>query len=71
MKQDALSEQEQQMLHVLHEWPEHPHAQLVIELRDGGWEIAMTVTIKGEQHLAHGVGPSFNEAWHNMNPTEA
>jgi hypothetical protein len=71
MKQDALSDQEKQMLDVLHEWPEHPYARLLIELRDGGWKIAMTVTIKGEQHSAHGVGPSFNEAWHNMNQTEA
>jgi len=67
MKRDALSEQEQQMLDVLHEWPEHPHAQLVIELRDGGWEIGMTITINGEQHSAHGAGQSFNEAWRNMN----
>lgn len=71
MKQNALSDQEQQMLEVRHELPKHPHAQLVVELRDGGWEIAMTITINGKQHSAHGVGPSFSEAWHNMNPTEA
>lgn len=69
MKQDAPSEQEQEMLDALHEWPEHPHAQLVIELRDGAWKIGMIITIDGEQHSAHGAGQSFNEAWRNMNST--
>jgi hypothetical protein len=69
MKQEEPSEQEKQMLEVLQEWQDHPNARLMIELRDGTWEIGMTVTIDGQARSARGVGRSFNEAWHNMNPT--
>jgi len=64
MKQEATSDQEQQMLEVLHEWQGHPNARLVVELRDGAWEIEMTASINGEQHSVRGVGRSFNEAWY-------
>ncbi len=68
---DEPTEQESSMLGMLREWSGTDDCKMVIEIRDGAWEIAMTVTAKGKPHTARGVGKTFKEAWDNMNPTWA
>jgi len=45
--------------------------RMVIELRDGAWEIKTSVPPHDKEHSARGVGQTFDDAWNDMNPTSA
>jgi hypothetical protein len=71
MESKAPTTQEQLMLEMLREWSGRDDARMVIEFRDGAWDITMSTAPHGVEHTARGTGTSFDEAWNNMDPTWA
>jgi hypothetical protein len=64
-----LSGQELQMLQMIREWSGKDYYRLVLEHRDGAWEIELS--IPEQKKTARGVGDTFDKAWDNMDPTWA
>ena len=74
-----LTDQERQMIEIIRENADTTEFRLLIERRDGAWDITMSARglaglspfrpsrPKGEGS-ARGVGATFDEAWDNMNP---
>ena len=67
----SLTQQESQMLDIVREWSTKDTYRMVIEVRDGAWEIELSGNLKGKDHRVRGVGHTFAEAWDNTNPTWA
>ena len=66
---NELSGQELQMLQMIREWSGKDYYRLVLERRDGAWEIELSIPL--EKKIARGVGNTFDEAWDNTMPTWA
>jgi len=72
-----VTEAERQMVEAirkLHEPRDASRFYLEVKLDDGGtWEVNMVVTmIDTDKTVAgRGAGPTFDQAWHGMRPTEA
>jgi hypothetical protein len=62
----GLTEQELQLIEMLREWGGKENYRMVIEVRDGGWDAAISRDPHGQNARARGTGNSFNEAWDNM-----
>lgn len=65
-----MTEQEQQLLTVLRENADAAEFRLVIERRDGAWDIALSgrETVGAKEGSARGVGATFDAAWDDMSP---
>jgi len=59
-----LSEEETQLIEILREWDGDDAYQLIIERRDGAWDLSMKELGRG----ARGTGATFDAAWDNMDP---
>lgn len=59
-----LSEAEMDMIRTLREWAGADEYQLLIAYRDGAWNITLSLPPRDS---VHGTGPTFEEAWDNMN----
>jgi hypothetical protein len=62
-----LSTEEQLLIEALRAVSGSVTYRMVIEFRDGAWELSQTVGDRG--HTGRGTGRTFSEAWNNMNPT--
>jgi hypothetical protein len=76
MKRIEPTDQEEQLLWALREWRGEIDYRVVIEFRDGAWEIALSARLPGKpprsaRPAARGVGKTFDEAWDNVAPTWA
>ena len=69
--ENNLTEQERLMLEMLREWSGKDDCCMLIEHRDGAWDITSSIAPHDVNHTARGTGASFVEAWNNMNPTWA
>ena len=63
--------QERLMIKMLRQCSGNGDFRMVIEFRDGAWEINTSVPPHDKDHSARGVGQTFDDAWDNMNPTWA
>ena len=61
--------QERLMIGMLRQCSGKDNFRMVIEFRDGAWEIKISVSPHDREHSARGVGQTFDDAWNNMNPT--
>ena len=62
----GLTEQELQLIEMLREWGGKENYRMVIEVRDGGWDAAISRDPHGQNATVRGTGNSFNEAWDDM-----
>jgi hypothetical protein len=65
------TQEELLMIGMFREWKEKDDCRMLIEHRDGAWDITMSVAPHDVNHTARGTGATFGEAWNNMNPTWA
>src|SRR6516165_6925167 len=66
MRTLELSEEETQLIEILREWDGDDAYQLIIERRDGAWDLSMKEL--GTSRGARGTGATFDAAWDNMDP---
>jgi hypothetical protein len=59
-----LSEAEQDMILTLRGWTGADAYQLLIEYRDGAWDITLSLAPRDK---VRGTGATFDQAWDNMN----
>ena len=60
--------QEEQMLLILREWQSEPEDHsLLIEHKDGAWDITMSAVLSsgGKLKTTRGTGATFEQAWDN------
>jgi len=62
------SEAEAQMLATLRKQDGSGDYRLLIERRDGVWDITMSIAPHDDRHKARGTGTTFDEAWGAMAP---
>jgi len=63
------STQENQLLHILRENAEVDGFLLNLHREGGAWEILLSAPLKGgKKRTARGTGPTFDQAWDNMDP---
>ena len=65
------SQQELLMIGMLRQCSGRDDFRIVIEFRDGAWDIKTSVAPHDRNHSARGVGRTFDDAWNDMNPTSA
>jgi hypothetical protein len=68
-----ITSQEHQMIDILRENSDTTEFRLVIERRDGAWDIVISarglVGLRSSKEVsARGVGETFDAAWDGMNP---
>jgi hypothetical protein len=61
-----LSAQESQLIGILREWDGKDAYQIVIERREGAWDIILKEF--GTNRGARGTGATFDAAWDDMAP---
>jgi hypothetical protein len=62
----GLTEQEAQLIEMLREWGGKEDYRMVIEVRDGVWDAAISRAPHGRNARVRARGSSFKEAWDNM-----
>jgi len=62
-----VTESEQQMLEIIRE-TDADGFRIMIERRDGVWEVSVAGKSQEKLLITRGVGPSFDEAWNNVAP---
>jgi hypothetical protein len=65
MTHEKPSAQEMQLLETLREWGGDDDCRLLIERRDGAWEISLAVVMADKKSSGRGVGATFDQAWDN------
>jgi hypothetical protein len=68
LEMSELTPQEEQMLAMLREWQSEPEdSSLLIEHRDGAWDITLSAVLSpgGKLKTTRGTGATFEQAWDN------
>ena len=63
-----ISSQEDQMIGVIRENNDTDEFHLLVERRDGAWDITLSTAPHDQRHKTRGTGATFNDAWDNMAP---